>query len=66
MPKIIEKINDKIEKRETFFSFEYFPPKTHTGIHNLYERLERMALTKPQWIDVTWGLNPFHHHTPEG
>lgn len=53
--KIIDKISPKIEKNEPFFSFEYFPPKTHVGIHNLYDRLDRMALLKPQWIDVTWG-----------
>jgi methylenetetrahydrofolate reductase (NADPH) len=24
-------------------------------VENLYERLDRMALLGPQWIDVTWG-----------
>jgi hypothetical protein len=25
------------------------------GVQNLYERLDRMALISPQWIDITWG-----------
>lgn len=27
----------------------------YKGVENLYERLERMSLMKPFWIDVTWG-----------
>jgi methylenetetrahydrofolate reductase (NADPH) len=53
--RIIEKIDAKLEKNEPFFSFEYFPPKTQVGIHNLYDRLDRMSLLKPLWVDVTWG-----------
>ena len=26
-----------------------------SGVENLYERLERMSLYSPAWIDVTWG-----------
>ena len=26
--KLIDKINEKMKKGETFFSFEYFPPRT--------------------------------------
>jgi methylenetetrahydrofolate reductase (NADPH) len=53
--KIIDIINQNISDNKTFFSFEYFPPKTEKGVENLYERLERMSLYKPAWIDVTWG-----------
>uniref|UniRef100_A0A0G4FJW1 methylenetetrahydrofolate reductase (NADH) n=1 Tax=Chromera velia CCMP2878 TaxID=1169474 RepID=A0A0G4FJW1_9ALVE len=38
-----------------FFSFEYFPPKTETGTLNLYDRLDRMGMLNPMWIDITWG-----------
>jgi len=54
--KIIDDINKRIQdERVPFYSFEYFPPKTDKGVENLYERLERMALLQPAWIDVTWG-----------
>ena len=53
--KIIDKINDKLKKKEKFYSFEYFPPKTEGGIDNLLERIERMATLNPQWVDITWG-----------
>eukprot|EP00178_Gracilaria_changii_P002636 TRINITY_DN1393_c0_g1_i1.p1 TRINITY_DN1393_c0_g1~~TRINITY_DN1393_c0_g1_i1.p1 ORF type:complete len:614 (-),score=79.06 TRINITY_DN1393_c0_g1_i1:5559-7400(-) len=44
-------------KRRTvlFFSFEYFPPKTETGVSNLYQRVERMMAVEPLFCDVTWG-----------
>ncbi|RKO83390.1 methylenetetrahydrofolate reductase-domain-containing protein, partial [Blyttiomyces helicus] len=35
-------------------SFEYFPPKTETGVTNLYDRMERMYALGPEFIDVTW------------
>lgn len=53
--KIVDMIKEKEEKNETFFSFEYFPPRTDRGVQNLYARLERMAQYKPLFIDVTWG-----------
>lgn len=53
--KIIDKINRLAEDKEICFSFEYFPPKTAEGVQNLYERLQRMLLLDPVWIDVTWG-----------
>lgn len=53
--KIIDKLNQNIADKRTSFSFEYFPPKTNEGVNNLYERLQRMLLVEPLWIDVTWG-----------
>jgi len=53
--KVIDKINRMMEANETCFSFEYFPPKTTDGVQNLYERLQRMVMLDPVWIDVTWG-----------
>eukprot|EP00182_Erythrolobus_australicus_P001332 CAMPEP_0185830232 /NCGR_PEP_ID=MMETSP1353-20130828/702_1 /TAXON_ID=1077150 /ORGANISM="Erythrolobus australicus, Strain CCMP3124" /LENGTH=627 /DNA_ID=CAMNT_0028528107 /DNA_START=33 /DNA_END=1916 /DNA_ORIENTATION=- len=53
------KISDKILQRQaegmTFFSFEYFPPKTESGVANLYDRVERMAAYEPLFCDMTWG-----------
>lgn len=52
-------IKDMIEETERSgapsFSFEYFPPKTMTGIANLYDRMDRMAQLGPKFIDITWG-----------
>eukprot|EP01112_Ceratiomyxa_fruticulosa_P001734 TRINITY_DN118_c0_g3_i1.p1 TRINITY_DN118_c0_g3~~TRINITY_DN118_c0_g3_i1.p1 ORF type:complete len:590 (-),score=124.48 TRINITY_DN118_c0_g3_i1:117-1886(-) len=53
--KIIDKIKEKIENEQVFFSFEYFPPKTAEGVNNLYERFQRMLLFEPLFVDVTWG-----------
>lgn len=52
---IAEKIATRAAAGKTFFSFEYFPPKTPQGEANLYERAERMAAAEPLFCDVTWG-----------
>ena len=36
---LIEKINNRIESRERFFSLEFFPPRTKEGAVNLLARL---------------------------
>lgn len=51
---VISQLKKKDDKR-CYWSFEYFPPKTEQGIANLYDRLERMNLMGPEFIDVTWG-----------
>lgn len=53
--KIIDKLNEHIRRKEPFFSFEFFPPKTEAGVHNLFTRIRRMAELGPAFIDVTWG-----------
>lgn len=53
--KIIDKLNAKIAEGKTFFSFEYFPPKTEEGVQNLKERQMRMAALGPTFCDITWG-----------
>jgi len=57
MPKISDKMREwkNNNPNKPFFSFEYFPPKTETGLLNLYDRFDRMAVVNPMWIDVTWG-----------
>ena len=42
------------KKPKTYYSFEYFPPKTQAGVENLLDRIERMGQSNPLWIDVTW------------
>jgi len=53
--KIIEKIQKLLEEDNTWFSFEYFPPKTQEGVANLYRRMESMGTYGPAFADVTWG-----------
>lgn len=55
VPSIADKIRQREAEKKTFFSFEYFPPKTEAGVTNLYERAERMAKVEPLFCDVTWG-----------
>lgn len=55
IPKIADKIRARQEEKRTFFSFEYFPPKTPQGVTNLYKRVERMTAIEPLFCDVTWG-----------
>lgn len=51
--KIINKILDNPVL--PYYSFEFFPPKTDTGVDNLYIRMDRMMELEPLFIDVTWG-----------
>lgn len=53
--KIIDKINKSIADGKTFFSFEFFPPRTDEGVENLFERQDRMASYGPTFCDITWG-----------
>ncbi|CEI89669.1 Putative Methylenetetrahydrofolate reductase [Rhizopus microsporus] len=53
--KVIDKIKKAEAENRSFWSFEYFPPKTPQGVQNLYDRMERMQRYGPEFIDVTWG-----------
>eukprot|EP00808_Paulinella_micropora_P022546 g64099.t1 len=58
MPKISELIAKREAEKKSFYSFEYFPPKTEEGVKNLHARLEKMSKYKPMgplFMDVTWG-----------
>ncbi|KAK9452631.1 methylenetetrahydrofolate reductase-domain-containing protein [Dipodascopsis uninucleata] len=54
MQTIVEKISN-LAKDETFFSFEFFPPKTEAGMQNLIARIQRMAQLNPLFVNITWG-----------
>ncbi|GAA98329.1 uncharacterized protein L969DRAFT_46608 [Mixia osmundae IAM 14324] len=52
------KITDKLSSwppDKPFYTFEYFPPKTDSGMSNLQFRLDRMASLRPAWVHITWG-----------
>ena len=40
---------------QTFFSFEFFPPKTEEGVEALWEKMETMVALQPMFCDITWG-----------
>lgn len=46
----------------TYFSLEFFPPKTPQGFANLHARLSRMAHSlRPLFVNVTWGAGGSTH-----
>ena len=55
----MDKVTDKIAALPadgTYFSLEFFPPKTAMGFSNLRNRLHRMAQAlRPLFVNVTWG-----------
>ncbi|TKX26734.1 methylenetetrahydrofolate reductase-1 [Elsinoe australis] len=55
----MERISDKIAalpQDGTYFSLEFFPPKTQQGFDNLQSRLSRMSQAlRPLFVNVTWG-----------
>lgn len=55
----MDKLTDKIAALPddaTYFSLEFFPPKTSVGFSNLNARLSRMAHSlRPLFVNVTWG-----------
>lgn len=55
MSKILDTLNAYIERGQSFYSFEFFPPKTDEGVRNLQERQRRMVKLGPAFCDITWG-----------
>lgn len=53
--RIIDRMKQLSEQKKVFYSFEYFPPKTAEGVSNLFDRIDRMSLLEPLFLDVTWG-----------
>jgi methylenetetrahydrofolate reductase (NADPH) len=37
------------------FSFEFFPPKTEDGLHNLFEAIGELRSLRPDYVSVTYG-----------
>lgn len=53
--KIIDLILAKEGAEETYVAFEYFPPRTQTGVDNLYDRFGKMAKQgTPLCINMVW------------
>lgn len=54
MKSIIQLVKE-LPEGQSFFSYEFFPPKTAAGTQNLSVRMERMAKLGPLFVTVTWG-----------
>nr|XP_039248684.1 methylenetetrahydrofolate reductase-like [Styela clava] len=48
------KINNRVQSKDPWFSLEFFPPRTEKGAANLIGRLDRMRDGNPLFIDITW------------
>jgi methylenetetrahydrofolate reductase (NADPH) len=44
-----------LERDQTIFSFEFFPPKTESGWEALMERLHEFEALEPSFVSVTYG-----------
>ncbi|AET38575.1 methylenetetrahydrofolate reductase (NAD(P)H) MET13 Ecym_3063 [Eremothecium cymbalariae DBVPG len=40
--------------RRPSFSFEFFVPKTAQGVQNLYDLMDKMYQSQPEFINITW------------
>jgi len=52
--RISQKIQQSTKEGKVWWSFEYFPPRTAQGLQNLLDRIERMRVLGPEFIDITW------------
>jgi methylenetetrahydrofolate reductase (NAD(P)H) len=53
---LIEKIERHQKEDKIFFSFEFFPPKTETGLKPLLKCISKLKQAQPLFIDITWRL----------
>mmetsp|Transcript_986 Transcript_986/g.3356 ORF Transcript_986/g.3356 Transcript_986/m.3356 type:complete len:399 (-) Transcript_986:114-1310(-) len=54
--KIVDLIAEKAKAKEVWVSYEFFPPRSETGVKNLESRWLRMKEScEPMFADVTWG-----------
>lgn len=49
------KIRDLFTSRKPLFSFEFFPPKTETGMANLERTVRELSELEPAYVSVTYG-----------
>jgi methylenetetrahydrofolate reductase (NADPH) len=43
------------QQHRPVFSFEFFPPKTEDGLHNLFEAIGELRSLRPDYVSVTYG-----------
>jgi methylenetetrahydrofolate reductase (NADPH) len=50
------RIADLYARKRPVFSFEFFPPRTEKGAHNLFETIRELAALEPDFVSVTCPL----------
>lgn len=53
--KIINTVQRALDMHRPCFSFEYYPPRDRANWPAFFQKIERMSLLAPRFIDVTWG-----------
>ena len=48
-------VKDIFERKNSSFSFEFFPPKTEEGWEKLFESIAELVPLKPAYVSVTYG-----------
>mmetsp|Transcript_17675 Transcript_17675/g.28606 ORF Transcript_17675/g.28606 Transcript_17675/m.28606 type:complete len:590 (-) Transcript_17675:223-1992(-) len=51
--KLIDRIRSSIISKDVFYSFEYFPPSSSSGLYDLQAKIDRMADMQPVFVDIT-------------
>jgi len=51
---LINKIHQRIQAKDKWFSMEFFPPRTKDGATNLLHKFENMGAGGPLFCDITW------------
>jgi methylenetetrahydrofolate reductase (NADPH) len=49
------KVVESLRKRQPFFSFEFFPPKSDEGMRSLFETIARLRALEPAFVSITYG-----------
>ena len=55
--KLINQINNHIESNDKFFSLEFFPPRTPSGVFNLYEKCNHLSKGQPLFCDMSCNMD---------
>uniref|UniRef100_A0A5S6Q6Z4 Methylenetetrahydrofolate reductase n=1 Tax=Trichuris muris TaxID=70415 RepID=A0A5S6Q6Z4_TRIMR len=51
-----QRLRERINSGEVFFSLEFYPPHTEAGLKALYRSVEQFANAGPLFVDITWNL----------
>ena len=49
------RISESLEKRQPFFSFEFFPPRNDDGVPLLFETIGKLRPLQPAFVSITYG-----------
>ena len=49
------RIDEILGRGQPTVSFEFFPPKTEAGFHQLYQTIEEVRALRPSYVSVTYG-----------